>query len=71
MTDDWIIDVLTDLNTFARNNGMIALAEHLDDAKLVAASELVNQSKGKPGVIGNYAKTSGKRPRSVRASTNI
>lgn len=71
MTDDWIIDVLTDLNKFARNNGMMALAEHLDDAKLIAASELMGQSKRQLGVIGGHAETSGKRPRSVGASTNI
>lgn len=40
MTDKWIIDVLSDLRTFAQQNDLPALAEHLDDAKVIAASEI-------------------------------
>lgn len=40
MRNDWIIDVLADLKCFALANGLPALAEQLDDATLVAASEL-------------------------------
>ncbi|MGO4914057.1 hypothetical protein [Pseudogemmobacter sp. W21_MBD1_M6] len=40
MRNDWIIDVLADLKCFAHANGLPALAEQLDDAILVAASEL-------------------------------
>lgn len=40
MRNDWIIDVLTDLSSFARRNGYLALAEQLEDTKLVAAGEL-------------------------------
>lgn len=40
MQNDWILDVLTDLRTFAHQNGLGALAEHLDDTRLVAAAEL-------------------------------
>ncbi len=40
MTNDWMIDVLTDLRKFATKQAMPELAEHLDDAILVAATEL-------------------------------
>jgi len=40
MTHDWIIDVLADLKLFARANAMPELAEHLDDAAMVATREL-------------------------------
>jgi hypothetical protein len=40
MQHDWIIDVLSDLRTFADNHEMGRLAEHLDDAILMAASEI-------------------------------
>ncbi|KMK66051.1 hypothetical protein [Puniceibacterium sp. IMCC21224] len=45
MGHDWIIDVLADLKTFARTNGMGALADHLDDTQLVAQVEIASQAK--------------------------
>jgi hypothetical protein len=42
MRNDWILDVLTDLRTFAELNGMPATADHLSDACLVVAVELAN-----------------------------
>lgn len=48
MRDKWILDVLADLATFARQNGMAALAEHLDDTKHLAAAELALKSERKP-----------------------
>ena len=42
MTHDWILDVLTDLRSFALSNGMTALAEQLDDTKLVASAEVAS-----------------------------
>jgi hypothetical protein len=46
MRNDWILDVLTDLRTFAEQNGMDASAEHLADACLVVATELANKDTG-------------------------
>lgn len=46
MAHEWIIDVLTDLKTFASANGMEALAEQLEDTQLVASLEIVSQGKG-------------------------
>jgi len=36
----WVIDVLSDLRNFARDNRMRKLAEHLDDTIHVAAFEM-------------------------------
>ena len=40
MRSDWILDVLTDLKTFARANDLTALAEQLDDTAIVAMAEI-------------------------------
>ena len=45
MSNEWILDVLADLKTFARTNGMLVLADQLDDAVLVAASEIASLKK--------------------------
>ncbi|MCF6272386.1 MAG: hypothetical protein L3J37_04225 [Rhodobacteraceae bacterium] len=52
MKKDWIIDVLADLRVCALNNKMTVLAEHLDDAILVAASELARMSGEEAGLGG-------------------
>ncbi|WP_420557133.1 hypothetical protein [Roseovarius sp.] len=44
MQNEWILDVLADLRTFARQNGLAELAEQIDDTRLVAAAELVSKS---------------------------
>jgi hypothetical protein len=46
MRNDWILDVLTDLRTFAEQNGMAASADHLSDACLVVAAELSKTGAG-------------------------
>lgn len=53
MGHDWILDVLTDLKTYARANGLPTLAEHLDDAQLVAQIEIASQTK--EGRVGGHA----------------
>jgi hypothetical protein len=45
MQNDWILDVLVDLKTFARANGMRSLAAQLDDAALVAQVELASATE--------------------------
>lgn len=50
MEQDWVLDVLTDLKTFAQQNGMFNLAEHLDDTLIVAAAELAAHGGQKDGV---------------------
>jgi hypothetical protein len=36
----WVIDILKDIRQFSEKNGMVNLAEHLDDAIIIAASEI-------------------------------
>ena len=38
--NDWILDVLADLKTFAMSNDLPRLAEQLDDTALVAMAEI-------------------------------
>ena len=42
MTNDWIIDVLTDLRKFSATNSMGKLADRLDETIQVAAHELLS-----------------------------
>ncbi|WP_299043683.1 hypothetical protein [uncultured Tateyamaria sp.] len=49
MRSDWILDVLTDLKTFARANEMPALAEQLDDTAIVAMAEIAAMKEAKDG----------------------
>ena len=46
MKQDWILDVLFDLKSFARANGMLALAAQLDDVAFVAQAEITSQAEG-------------------------
>jgi hypothetical protein len=46
MQSDWILDVLTDLKTFATINGFPALAEQLDDTAIVAMAEISAREEG-------------------------
>jgi len=63
-----MIDVLADLRACALNNNMTVLAEHLDDAILVAASELARKSSaevclgGSRDEIGDVSGRSGWKP---------
>ncbi|MEO1139037.1 MAG: hypothetical protein AAFW87_06235 [Pseudomonadota bacterium] len=49
MQNEWILDVLADLRTFAYQNGLGVLAEQIDDTRIVAAAELASKGEGKPG----------------------
>ena len=56
MKQDWILDVLFDLRSFARANGMPALAAQLDDATFVAQAELALLAEGNTfGLRGTHA----------------
>jgi hypothetical protein len=39
MSEAWFLELLGSVRDVARNHAMVRLAEHLDDAMLVAASE--------------------------------
>ena len=42
MSHDWMIRVLEDLQSYAQLHGMQALASQLDQARLLALTELAN-----------------------------
>jgi len=39
---DWMIRVLEDLRAYARLNGLAALADELDQARMLAMTEIAN-----------------------------
>jgi hypothetical protein len=58
MANEWILDVLADLKTFARDNGLPALTHGLDDLSIVAAAEIASTEGMTPPlahVDTNYA----------------
>lgn len=58
MNNEWMIDVLADLRKFAQKQAMLDLAEHLDDAIVLAAVEIRNHDEGRgPGEGVNDKKT--------------
>ncbi len=70
MSQEWMIDVLTDLKNFARQNGLMALAEQLDDSILVAAAELKLNDPTLVTAKG-YAKQNDRVPGTLTAGDNI
>lgn len=48
MANDWIIDVIADLKTFAARKGLSALANQLDESMLVAAIEIASNEEKVP-----------------------
>lgn len=46
MSDEWMIDVLRDLRKFAFQNGLLGLAEQLDDTIHVAVGDLQRRPLG-------------------------
>ena len=55
MQNDWILDVLADLKSFAIANGMCALAEQLDDATLIAAAEIASEAEKARGRLQRHS----------------
>ena len=53
MKADWVIDILKDIRQFSEKNGLMELAEQLDDAIFVAACEIGARVDGAgPGDVG-------------------
>jgi hypothetical protein len=53
MKADWVIDILKDIRQFSEKNGLLELAEQLDDAIFVAAFEINARVDGAgPGEVG-------------------
>ena len=51
MAHDWVLDVLADLKTYASRNGLLALADQLDDTAMIAAAEIAS-AEGRLPVAG-------------------
>ncbi|WP_102107738.1 hypothetical protein [Oceaniglobus roseus] len=55
MADEWILDVLADLKTFATRNDLSALAVQLDRAAAVARFEITSRENRALALVGVYA----------------
>jgi len=60
MSDEWIIDVLTDLKAIALRNGLNVTAEQLDDARLIAMTEVASASRQRTENARAYDKPVGR-----------
>lgn len=59
MSNEWIIDVLTDLMAYARRNDLMVTAEALDDARLVALTEIASAADRKAEMMQSYERQPG------------
>lgn len=59
MSQDWIIDVLADLKSFAQKNQLDRLSEQLDDTIHVAVSELNDSASNQRSASNNGSTTTG------------
>ena len=59
MTNDWIIDVLTDLRKFSATNSMGRLADRLDDTIALATSELTAHQRTERSRVGEFEQARG------------
>ncbi len=59
MANDWILDVIADLKTYAKKNGLPALADQLDETLLIAATEIASAEGKAPQAAMQNAGTAG------------
>lgn len=64
MSQEWMLDLITDLRRVAEKQAMFQLAEQLDDALLVAARE-IRQTQACLGVMSGEDDLAGDFPRTV------
>lgn len=67
MANDWIIDVLADLKSFAAENGLPTLASQLDETALIAAAELSSNESAAAEVVSWEVGQPGRHHRTVAA----
>lgn len=63
MAQDWIVDVLADLRSFALQNNLKTLAEQLDDTLLVAATEIAQSAQHVPEDTDDHVPAAGRLSR--------
>lgn len=68
MGHDWIIDVLTDLKSFARQNDLPILAAQLDESALVASAEICRAVGNTSPIVRGDSAGTGKLSSSVGTS---
>lgn len=69
MSNEWIIDVLTDLRNYARRSGLKVTAAELENACLTALTELADHSgHGASATAGVNESEAGKPDRHVAES---
>lgn len=59
MAHDWILDVIADLKAYANKNRLSALADELDEAMLIAATEIASAEGKAPKPATQHARTTG------------
>ncbi|MEL6167327.1 MAG: hypothetical protein AAFR35_01460 [Pseudomonadota bacterium] len=59
MSNDWILDVIADLEAFAHKNNLPALADTLGDTALVAATEIASVSTRSRGSVDTHVEQAG------------
>ena len=62
MRSEWILDVLSDLKEYAASHDLPQLAEYLDDASLVALTEIASLHEKAQGQIDDDCGTTGAYP---------
>lgn len=62
MSNDWILDVLADLHSFAEQNGLPALAAEIVRTRDVAAVEIASRAAEKAKEWDEGATTTGPNP---------
>ena len=68
MGQEWILDVLADIRRFAVNNRMPQLAEQLDDALMVATTEMASNANSAGQELGLASVTNAEQTGSVYRS---
>lgn len=68
MRSEWILDVLSDLKTYALSSDLPQLAEHLDDAALVALTEIASHEERLQGQRDGAEISTGIYPGGIGAS---
>lgn len=68
MNKDWVLDVLADLKSFARQNDLPSLAEQLDDTIMVAAADISRSQFSPSGMIASHERETRNLDHRVAAS---
>lgn len=70
MANDWIIDVLADLKTYAKKNGLSVLAKQLEETTLIAATEIASVQERAPDSANWELGDTGRYYRAITAREN-